>query len=263
MDYTSIQRRSRFLDGGYIHEVHSRGACGADLFSEQVAWDEDRACGRKLTLPCPPYGNFAFRIPYPQEETMPTGSPSTVLPDIGSCAEAADTSHTGPEVSPALWKHVFRYAYSLVGNHAEAEDIAQDTFVALFQESRKGRTVEQIGGWMRTVARRAAYRQYNRTRPDLHVPLEYTAGDGETSTLDLPDSKPSTEEIVINDQMLSMGARVISSYPEREQECIMMFFRGYDFAQIAATLQISRWTARRVTLKAIAKLQNRLGRPPR
>ncbi len=194
---------------------------------------------------------------------MPTGSPSSVLPDIGSCAEAANSSHTDAEVSPTLWKHVFRYAYSLVGNHAEAEDIAQDTFVALFQESRKGRTVEQIGGWMRTVARRTAYRRYSRARPDLHVPIEHTSDDGETTTLDLPDYKPSTEEIVINDRMLSMGARVISSFPEREQECIMMFFRGYDFAQIAATLKTSRWTARRVTLKAIAKLQNKLGRPSR
>jgi len=217
----------------------------------------------KLTVRCPLYGTFAFRIPYPQEETMPTGSPSSVLPDIGSCAEATGALHTNPEVSPTLWKHIFRYAYSLVGNHAEAEDIAQDTFVALFQESRKGRTVEQVGGWMRTVARRAAYRQYNRTRPDLHVPIEYTSSDGETTSLDLPDCNPSTEEIVINDRMLSMGARVISSFPEREQECIMMYFRGYDFAQIAVTLHISRWTARRVTLKAIAKLQNRLGRPSR
>jgi RNA polymerase sigma-70 factor (ECF subfamily) len=196
-------------------------------------------------------------------KTMPTGSPSSLLPDIGSCAQAASASPTDLEISPTLWKHVFRYAYSLVGNHAEAEDIAQDAFVALFQESRKGRTVEQVGGWMRTVARRVAYRRYNRTRPDLHVPIEYTSGDGETTTLDLPDSNPSAEEIAINDTMLSMGARVIFSFPEREQECIMMYFRGYDFAQIAATLHISRWTARRVTLKAISKLQNRLGQPSR
>jgi RNA polymerase sigma-70 factor (ECF subfamily) len=203
-----------------------------------------------------PYLNFIGKI-------MPTGSSTSLLPDVGSCAQAASISQSHPEISSTLWKHIFRYAYALVGNHAEAEDIAQDAFVALFQEAHKGRTIEQVGGWMRTVARRVAYRQYHRTRPDLHLSFEYTTSEGEIALLDVPDSNPTAEEIVINDAMLSMGAHVIFSFPERERECIMMNFRGYDFAQIATTLHISRWTARRVTLKAISKLQNRCGQPIR
>jgi RNA polymerase sigma factor (sigma-70 family) len=192
---------------------------------------------------------------------MSSGPTSGVrlLPEPAIRQPTAANAQPVTEITPALWKQVFRYAYSLVGNHAEAEDIAQETCVALFQEGRMNRTVEQVGSWMRTVARRAAYRQYHRTRPDLHIPFEITEA-GETVTLDFPASGPSAEDRVIDEGLLRMGARVICSFPERDRQCIMMYFRGYDFAQIAATLHVSRWTARRVTLKALTQLQNRFDR---
>ncbi len=193
---------------------------------------------------------------------MLPGSSSTVrlLPDIASSPETTETEKSTDEISPTLWKQIFRYAYSLVGNHAEAEDIAQEAFVALFQENR---TVVQVGGWMRTVVRRVAYRQYHRTRSDLHIPLERFSAEGELIVIEPTDTARSAEDIVIDEALLRIGARIICSFPERERHCIMMYFRGYDFAQIAATLQVSRWTARRVTLKALARLQNRVGQTGR
>ncbi len=193
---------------------------------------------------------------------MPLGSSSSIrlLPDSAVSPTAESAAQATPEITTALWKQIFRYAYTLVGNHAEAEDIAQETCVALFQESRMHRTVEQVGGWMRTVARRAAYRNYHRTRPDLHVSLERVNEEGEIVILDLPDQNPSAEDRVIDEALLRMGARIICGFPERERQCIMMYFRGYDFAQIAATLHVSRWTARRATLKALSRLQNRFNR---
>ena len=192
---------------------------------------------------------------------MSSGSPSSpcLLTEPAVFQPVEPPAQPAPDVPLVLWTPLFRYAYSLVGNHAEAEDIAQETCLALFQDSCMNRTVGQVGGWMRTVARRAAYRQYHRTRPDLHIPLESTDS-GETVTLDLPAPGPSAEDRVIDEALLRMGARIIRSFPERERQCIMMYFRGYDFAQIAATLHVSRWTARRATLKALTQLQNRFDR---
>ncbi len=196
---------------------------------------------------------------------MDISSPPTAqaLPEASAPLEASAETGNQQEISAALWKQIFRFAYSLVGNHAEAEDIAQEAFVALFEENRKQRAVAQVGGWMRTVARRVAYRQFHRVRPDLHVSIEQTNEEGEWHLAEPADSAPSPETRIINETMLRMGARVICSFPMRERQCIMMFFRGYDFAQIAATLGISRWTARRVTLKSIAQLQRKLGRSTR
>ncbi|WP_263409520.1 RNA polymerase sigma factor [Terriglobus tenax] len=162
------------------------------------------------------------------------------------------------EVDPAVWNRVFSYARSLVSSRAEAEDLTQDVFVVLFKERRAGRPVEQVGAWMRTVARHLAYRRFHRQRPDLHISLDATAGDNQRSPFELEDTAPSPERQVIDKRLLQLSARIIYEFAERDRECILMYFRGYDFLQIATVLGVSRWTARRLTLKALRRFQARM-----
>jgi RNA polymerase sigma-70 factor (ECF subfamily) len=159
----------------------------------------------------------------------------------------------------ASWKKVFQHAYSLVGNEAEAEDLTQETFVELFRAQVAGTPVHWLSGWMRTVTKRLAYRRYRQQRPDLHISLETIAQDGKVVTWDQPDHRPSPEEQVIEQSMVRMSARVLSEFSTRERECVLMYFQGYDFAQIASTLGVSRWTARRITLDVIKRVRTKLG----
>ncbi len=156
------------------------------------------------------------------------------------------------------WKRVFRYAYSLVGNEAEAEDITQETFLELFRAQASGESVQWIGAWMRTVAKRLVYRNYRETRPDLYTSLVTTLKDGRSLTLELQDMRPSPEQHVIDQSMVRLSAKVLSEFSDRERECILMYFRGYNFAQIASVLGVSRWTARRLTLEMVERVRARL-----
>jgi RNA polymerase sigma factor (sigma-70 family) len=164
----------------------------------------------------------------------------------------------GKDSELASWKKVFQHAYSLVGNQAEAEDLTQDTFVELFRAQAAGAPVHWLSAWMRTVTTRLAYRSYRQHRPDLHVSLETVNGDGTVVTWDQPDPRPSPEEQVIDQSMVRMSARVLSEFSTRDRECVLMYFQGYDFAQIASTLGVSRWTARRVTLDVIQRVRTKL-----
>ncbi len=171
--------------------------------------------------------------------------------------EDASEPDTKPEL---LWKQAFRYAYFLVGDRAQAEDLAQEAFLALWRDKqRPEHAVEHVGGWMRTVTRRLAFREYHRTRPDLHVSWDATGMDGEALRTEPVDPAPSAEQQVVSHAMLRLGAQVIAEFPTKERECIMMYFRGSDYAQIASALGISRWTARRITLRAVSRLQARMG----
>jgi RNA polymerase sigma factor (sigma-70 family) len=163
--------------------------------------------------------------------------------------------------SPAAWKRVFRYAYSLVGSRAEAEDITQEAFVILFQGTAAGRPIEHFGAWMRGVTRHLVYRRYHQVRPDLHVSLDAIKGQGNRTMLEPVDPAPSVEKQVIEQGLLQLSAKIVYEFPKKDRECILMYFRGYDFLQIAATLGVSRWTARRTTLKALKKFQTRINRP--
>lgn len=183
----------------------------------------------------------------------PTGPESELVSRVS-------TSGSGMDL--ASWKRLFRYAYSLVGNEAEAEDLTQEAFTELFQTQATGKPIRWIGAWMRTVTRRLAYRTYRKQRPDLHMPLETTTQEGKRVSWEPADTQPSPEKRVIDQIMVHLSAKVLSEFSDRERECVLMYFRGYDFSQIASALGVSRWTARRVTLDVIQKVRQRL-QPPR
>jgi RNA polymerase sigma factor (sigma-70 family) len=164
----------------------------------------------------------------------------------------------GKDSELASWKKVFQHAYSLVGNKAEAEDLTQETFVELFRAQAAGTPVHWWNAWMRTVTKRLAYRNYRSERPDLHTSLETVTRDGEVITWDPPDPRPSPEAQVIDQSMMRMSARILSEFSTKDRECVLMYFRGYNFAQIASTLGVSRWTARRVTLDVIKRVRTKL-----
>lgn len=186
-----------------------------------------------------------------------------VVPEEAACGTHEDAASAEGAASPAAWRRVFRYAYSLVGNRDEAEDLTQEAFVVLFREKRAGRPIDQVGAWMRTVTRHLAYRRYHEQRPDLHVSLDAVNDRTERVAFDPVDPAPSAEKQLIDDGLLRLGAKILFEFPAKERECILMYFRGYDFIQIAAAQGVSRWTARRNTMKALRKLQTRVDRSKR
>ncbi len=175
-----------------------------------------------------------------------------------SASGSADEVSMG-RIEQESWKQLLRYAYSLVQNWSEAEDITQETFVELFRANASGKPVEWIGAWTRTVSKRIAYRNYRERRPDLHVPLETEMGDGRYIVFDVPDTRyPSPEKQVIDQAIVRQSAKILSGFSDHERECVLMYFRGYDYAHIGSVLGISRWRARRMTLAAIKHVRDKL-----
>lgn len=162
------------------------------------------------------------------------------------------------EVNPASWNRAFRYAYSLVREKAAAEDLTQDAFVVLFRERRAGRSVGWINAWMRAVIRNLAYQRRLKERPDLHEPLEESGAEGYMLLHEPTAAAPSPEQRAIDDAMLHLSAKVLQEFSLQERESILMYFRGYDFLQIGKALGVSRWTARRTTLKALSAFLDRM-----
>lgn len=169
-----------------------------------------------------------------------------------------ETGHEEFGWDSTSWSRVFRHAYSLVKNKAEAEDLTQEAFAELFRAESAGRPVRQIGAWMRTVTKRLAYRHHHKLRPDLHTPLEVAIEDGKRISWDPPDMQPSPEKRVIDQAMMHLATKTLSELSDRERECVLMYFRGYDFPQIASVLGVSRWTARRLTLDVIKRVRIKL-----
>src|SRR5215467_4393828 len=67
------------------------------------------------------------------------------------------------------WKRARVHALSISRNPADAEDIAQETYVRLFQAFVAGGKIEHCTAWMKGVMRRVIVDHFRKVRPDLHV----------------------------------------------------------------------------------------------
>ncbi|MEO6035461.1 MAG: sigma-70 family RNA polymerase sigma factor, partial [Verrucomicrobiota bacterium] len=59
---------------------------------------------------------------------------------------------------------VFSTAIRLVGNHAEAEDVAQEVFLKAFERWDQLRDSPTLGGWLKTVATNLSLNHLTRYR---------------------------------------------------------------------------------------------------
>ncbi|MBA4387399.1 MAG: hypothetical protein C0404_05420 [Verrucomicrobia bacterium] len=57
---------------------------------------------------------------------------------------------------------VYQYALSLAGNHFLAEDITQDTFVIAWRRLQSEQDVENMGAWLRAIAKRKVWEEFRR-----------------------------------------------------------------------------------------------------
>ena len=164
--------------------------------------------------------------------------------------------------SSAHWKRAYQQAHAIVQNTADAEDIAQETYVRLFQTFLAGREIESCVAWMRGVIRKVIVDQFRKTRPDLHVPAGTEKADaGERrGWANLADASISVEERLANESLVVESLRVLAELPERDRECVLMYARGYKFVQIASALEMPYEAAIETTRKALAKTRRRMAR---
>jgi RNA polymerase sigma-70 factor (ECF subfamily) len=173
--------------------------------------------------------------------------PSTVSPDS---TEYFSTSQ---------WTRTYKHAYSLVQDPADAEDMAQEAYLRLFEAVSAGRKIESCVAWLKAVVRNAAFQHWHETRPDLHIPMETEAADGEQGIVaKLTDPSASVEEKLVDESLVRESLRVLAKLPEAERECVMMYARGYTFAQIAKALGMSYKMAIKTTRKALSKTRRKI-----
>ena len=135
---------------------------------------------------------------------------------------------------------VFATAVRLLGNHAEAEDVAQTVFLKAFERFDGLRTSPSAGGWLKTVTTNSCLNHLSRYRRRWRF----------FSELDTDDSAPAAETIasvtasVVDDMERADEAerleQALAALPDHQRVPLALFhFDGLSYEQIAATLHIS------------------------
>jgi len=141
-----------------------------------------------------------------------------------------------------------RLAVMLVGDVATAEDVVQDSFIAMHRAWRRLRdTAKALPYLRRSVINRSRSVLRHRAVADRQFPV-------------LAPGLPSAEDSALAAIQRSSVLAALSTLPLRQREVIVLrYYADLTDAQIAATLGISRGTVKSHTARAKDSLRAMLG----
>jgi len=149
------------------------------------------------------------------------------------------------ECAPA----VRRYVLSCGVAPEIADDIVQETFLALFQHLRKGRGRDNLRGWLMQVGYRLAlkHRRRESRRSRWQLPWEPAA-----ERVRDPAATPEDACAATQDQQRLRA--VLRALPERDRQCVCLRADGMRYRDIAAALGISLGAVAKSLTRAMQRL---------
>jgi RNA polymerase sigma-70 factor, ECF subfamily len=140
---------------------------------------------------------------------------------------------------------VFTAAARLLGDDAQAEDVAQEVFVKAFEQFARLRVHPAAGGWLRTVARNEALNYLTRRRRRWRLFSELADGD-EPSESVAPHSEAlaTQSDAVLAEldagQQRALIEEALQRLPHSQRVPLVLYhFEELSYEQIASQLHIS------------------------
>jgi RNA polymerase sigma-70 factor, ECF subfamily len=160
---------------------------------------------------------------------------------------------------------VYSTAARLTGNDAQAQEIAQETFLKAYENFHHLRTSPTAGGWLRTVARRQSlnhltrYRSRWRLFSDMRAPDQ---SDGDDLEFEIPVDDAAASEIDSAERHERIE-QALQKLPDHQRVPLVLFhFEDMSYEDIASQLSISLAKLKTDMLRgraALAKVLQRKG----
>jgi RNA polymerase sigma-70 factor, ECF subfamily len=151
---------------------------------------------------------------------------------------------------------VFRIAYSILRNHHDAEDAAQECFLRVWKHKDRLHDVQNAKTWLARIAWTTALDKRRGGRKMLSL----DDGDPGTELLDsLSDSSPAADEQLVNRQEQQLLQRLIAALPEDLAQTLeLSTVQELNSAEIADVMKIPEGSVRTRLFRARKQLKEKL-----
>lgn len=143
---------------------------------------------------------------------------------------------------------LLRYLSSFGLAPADSEEVIQEVFLSLFQHLHRGKSRENLRGWLFRVAHNQALKRRYRTRREFETRSEADARDLAI------DPGPSPEAQVANSQMQQRLLAVVEALPEQCRRCLFLRAEGLRYREIAGILDMSLGAVSRSLARSLARI---------
>lgn len=158
------------------------------------------------------------------------------------------------ELFKLLREPLLRYLIGIVGCHAEAEELAQETFLALYNCLRKAEAIGNCRAWLFRVAHNLAINsQKKRSHTEQLYPVEWERMRRESAD---PNENPE-QRILVKEQQLKVEA-ALTTLSQQERRCLALRAEGLRFREIADVLSLRTSTVETFIERSIRKIMKEI-----
>jgi RNA polymerase sigma-70 factor, ECF subfamily len=117
-------------------------------------------------------------------------------------------------------RRVLNFIYRMVNSPEEAEDLTQETFVAVFRKLNTLKKNDRFEAWLFRIARNFVYQKYRSREPQL-VSVEELDEDGRPVT-EIPETRKGPGESLEAQELEDIVEGAIGSLPEKYREVFVL-----------------------------------------
>jgi RNA polymerase sigma-70 factor (ECF subfamily) len=154
------------------------------------------------------------------------------------------------ELFEELRDRLLRYLLVLGLSAHDGEEIVQESFLLLFQHLQRGKSRQNLRGWVFRVARNLALKQRAANQVRLRRIVEFDETLPEQAVC--RNLNPE-EELRIRQRQMRLMA-VVRALPEQDQSCLCMRAEGLRYREIAEALGISLGAVAASLARSLARL---------
>ncbi len=149
------------------------------------------------------------------------------------------------------WASIYRLLRGMVGDPAEAEDLALETMYRLYQNRADGQVEGNIGGWLYRVATNLGLHSIRSFR--RRERYETSAGRQVFGQRD----GDSPQEIAAAEDERQIARRVLAQMSPRQSQLLVLRYSGMAYKDIAAALHLSPTSIGPLLLRAEREFEQR------
>ncbi len=154
---------------------------------------------------------------------------------------------------------VFSTALRLVANQAEAEDIAQETFLKAYERFNEIQHSPTAGGWLKTVATNLSLNHLSRYRKRWTFFSElFRSGEEDPGEIDFPAEENIDRELTQGDRRELVEQALQKLQPAQRVPLVLYHLHGLKYEEIAAQLNVSLGKVKTDIFRAREALRKKL-----
>lgn len=142
---------------------------------------------------------------------------------------------------------VLNFAFRMLADKFEAEDVAQETFLRVWQHAGKWRPQAAVSTWIFRIARNLCIDRIRKRKPS------------DEEAADLPVESQRASLILERKQEASVVQEAIQALPERQRAALLLtHFEGMSNPEVAASMEVGVEAVESLLSRARRKLRSHL-----